>query len=100
MIIATPYSNGDIATDFNYAEQFKIYKIKDNQVASTDLVLTNGSGYPPLVSLLSRLNVNVLICGTLKAAAKQMLDSLGIKYVCLKKGDSDKAVEQYLTETL
>ena len=93
MVVATPYNYGDIATDFNYAEQFKLYKIKDGSIVTTDLVLTNGSGYFPLISLLSRLNVNVLVCGTLKAAAKKMLDEFNIKYVCGNSGDSDKAVE-------
>lgn len=96
MVVATPYNYGDIATDFNYAEQFKLYKIKDGSIVTTDLVLTNGSGYFPLISLLSRLNVNVLVCGTLKAAAKKMLDEFNIKYVCGNSGDSDKAVESYI----
>ncbi len=62
MVVATPYNYGDIATDFNYAEQFKLYKIKDGSIVTTDLVLTNGSGYVRFYSFIriSAVSANIL----------------------------------------
>ena len=80
MKLAVTYQNGEVFQHFGHTEFFKIYEIEGNNVVSSSVVSTGGSGHGALSGFLKGLGVEVVICG-------------GI-------GDCDKAVEAYLSETL
>ena len=100
MKIAVTYENGEIFGHFGHAEQFKIYTIENNKVISSEVVNTNGSGHGALAGLLSALNVDVLICGGIGGGAQMALAQAGIKLFGGVQGNADKAVEDFLAQTL
>ena len=100
MKIAVTYENGQIFQHFGHTEQFKIYEVKDGQIANTQVVDTNGSGHGALAGLLSTLDVDVLICGGIGGGAQMALGQAGIKLYGGVSGDADQAVEALLNDTL
>ena len=78
MKIAVPFFNGEVFQHFGHTETFKLYEIEDGQVASIDIVDTNGSGHDALAGLLSDLSVNVLLCGGIGEGAQTALTAAGI----------------------
>ena len=100
MKIAVTYENGEIFGHFGHTEQFKIYTIENNKVISSEVVDTNGSGHGALAGLLSALNVDVLICGGIGGGAQMALAQAGIKLFGGVQGNADKAVEDFLSQTL
>jgi len=96
MKIAVPFSNGEVFQHFGHTEIFKLYEIQDGQVASIDIVETNGSGHEALAGLLADLSVNVLVCGGIGDGAQTALTAAGIEICSGAKGDADNAVNAYL----
>ena len=96
MKIAVPFSNGEVFQHFGHTEIFKLYEIQDGQVASIDIVETNGSGHEALAGLLADLSVNVLVCGGIGDGAQTALTAAGIEICSGAKGDADNAVSAYL----
>ena len=96
MKIAVPFSNGEVFQHFGHTEIFKLYEIVDGQVASIDIVETNGSGHDALAGLLADLSVNVLVCGGIGDGAQTALTAAGIEICSGAKGDADNAVNAYL----
>ena len=96
MKMAVPFSNGEVFQHFGHTEIFKLYEIQDGQVASIDIVETNGSGHEALAGLLADLSVNVLVCGGIGDGAQTALTAAGIEICSGAKGDADNAVSAYL----
>jgi len=96
MKIAVPFSNGEVFQHFGHTEIFKLYEIQDGQVASIDIVETNGSGHEALAGFLADLSVNVLVCGGIGDGAQTALTAAGIEICSGAKGDADNAVSAYL----
>jgi len=96
MKIAVPFSNGEVFQHFGHTEIFKLYEIQDGQVASIDIVETNGSGHEALAGFLADLSVNVLVCGGIGDGAQTALTAAGIEICSGAKGDADNAVNAYL----
>ena len=96
MKIAVPFSNGEVFQHFGHTEIFKLYEIQDGQVASIDIIETNGSGHEALAGLLADLSVNVLVCGGIGDGAQTALTAAGIEICSGAKGDADNAVSAYL----
>ena len=63
MKIAVTYDNGNIFQHFGKTENFKVYEVEDNQVVSSEVIGSNGTGHGALAGLLSEQGVDVLICG-------------------------------------
>ena len=63
MKIAVTYENGQVFQHFGHTAQFKIYEVQDGQVASSQVVDTNGSGHGALAGFLNAQGVDTLICG-------------------------------------
>ena len=100
MKLAVTYENGEIFQHFGHTEQFKIYQIENEQIVSSDIVDTNGSGHGALADLLSSLNVDVLICGGIGFGAQMALAQAGIKLFGGVHGDADTAVKNFVAGNL
>lgn len=100
MKIAVTYENGQIFQHFGHTERFKIYKVKDGEVVSSEVVDTNGSGHGALAQMLNELNVNVLICGGIGGGAQSALSKLGIKLYGGVSGNADNAVKALISNSL
>lgn len=100
MKIAVTYENGMIFQHFGHTEQFKVYEVENGQVVSASVVGTNGSGHGALATLLSGMDVQVLICGGIGGGARNALAEAGIKLFPGAQGDADAQVESYLAGTL
>ena len=95
MKIAVTYDNGNIFQHFGKTENFKVYEVEDNQVVSSEVIGSNGTGHGALAGLLSEQGVDVLICG-----AQAALAEAGVELCSGAEGDVDAAVEAYLNGTL
>ena len=100
MKIAVTYENGNIFGHFGHTAQFKVYEIEENKVISSKVIDTNGSGHGALAGMLSALDVDVLICGGIGGGAQMALAQAGIKLYGGVSGNADKAVEDYLNNSL
>lgn len=69
MKIAVTYDNGNIFQHFGKTENFKVYEVEDNQVVSSEVIGSNGTGHGALAGLLSEQGVDVLICGGIGGGA-------------------------------
>ena len=96
MRIAVTYDNGNIFQHFGKTENFKVYEVENNQVISSEVISSNGSGHGALAGLLDGQNVDVLICGGIGGGAQAALAEAGIEFCSGAQGDADQAVEAYL----
>ena len=96
MRIAVTYDNGNIFQHFGKTENFKVYEVENNQVVSSEVISSNGSGHGALAGLLDGQNVDVLICGGIGGGAQEALTEAGIEFCSGAQGDADQAVEAYL----
>ena len=96
MRIGVTYENGEIFQHFGHTKQFKLYDVENGKILKTQIVLTNGQGHGALSSFLSKLNVEVLICGGIGAGAKNALTDAGIQLYGGVNGNADAAVESYM----
>ena len=96
MRIAVTYDHGNIFQHFGKTENFKVYEVENNQVISSEVISSNGSGHGALAGLLDGQNVDVLICGGIGGGAQAALTEAGIKFCSGAQGDADQAVEAYL----
>lgn len=100
MKIAVTYENGQIFQHFGHTEQFKVYEVENGQVSDAKVVDTNGSGHGALAEILKNLEVEVLICGGIGAGAKEALAEAGIQLYGGVTGNTDDAVQAFLSDTL
>ena len=100
MKIAVTYDNGNIFQHFGKTENFKVYEVEDNQVVSSEVIGSNGTGHGALAGLLSEQGVDVLICGDIGGGAQAALAEAGVELCSGAEGDVDAAVEAYLNGTL
>lgn len=100
MKIAVTYDNGNIFQHFGKTENFKVYEVEDNQVVSSEVIGSNGTGHGALAGLLSEQDVDVLICGGIGGGAQAALAEAGVELCSGAEGDVDAAVEAYLNGTL
>lgn len=100
MKIAVTYENGQVFQHFGHTEQFKVYEVENGQVSETKVVDTNGSGHGALAGILQELGVEVLICGGIGAGAQQALAEAGIQLYGGVSGNTDNAVQAFLSDTL
>lgn len=70
MKIAVTYDNGTIFQHFGKTEFFKVYETENNQVVSSEVISSNGTGHGALAGLLADQSVDVLICGGIGGGAQ------------------------------
>ena len=100
MKIAVPYENDQVFQHFGHTEQFKVYEIEADQVVSSEIIPTNGSGHEALADFLADLSVNVLLCGGIGDGAQAALAGAGIEICSGAAGDADAALRAYLSGEL
>ena len=100
MKIAVTYDNGNIFQHFGKTENFKVYEVEDNQVVSSEVIGSNGTGHGALAGLLSEQGMDVLIGGGIGGGAQAALAEAGVELCSGAEGDVDAAVEAYLNGTL
>ena len=93
MRIAVTYDNGNIFQHFGKTENFKVYEVENNQVISSEVISSNGSGHGALAGLLDGQNVDVLICGGIGGGAQIALSDAGIRLYGGVSGSADVAAE-------
>ena len=100
MRIAVTYEAGIVFQHFGHTASFKIYEIENNQVVSTRVLDTNGSGHGALAGFLQEQGVDTLICGGIGGGARIALEGAGITLYGGVFGDADDAVEAFLSGQL
>lgn len=100
MRIAVTYENGDIFQHFGHTKQFKIYDVENNEVVSSQVVDTNGSGHGALAGILHALQADTLICGGIGGGAQSALAAAGIQLYGGVSGQADEAVAALLAGKL
>ena len=96
MKIAVPYSDGLVFQHFGKSEQFKIYDTIDDEIISSEIVDTSGSGHSALADFLKEEGAGVLICGGIGVGAVTALQNAGIQILGGAEGEADKCVEEFL----
>ena len=91
MKIAVPYSDGQVFQHFGKSEQFKIYDTIDDEIISSEIVDTSGSGHSALADFLKEKGAGVLICGGIGVGAVTALQNAGIQILGGAEG-----VEEFL----
>ena len=92
MKIAVTYENGKVFQHFGKTESFKIYEVEDNQIVSSEVISSNGSGHGALAGLLAEQGIDVLICGGIGGGAQAALADAGIELCAGAQGDTDQSV--------
>lgn len=100
MKIAVTYENGQIFQHFGHSSEFKVYTIKDNQVAEAEVIGTDGQGHGALATLLQNHAIDTLICGGIGTGAQNALAAAGITLYGGCSGSADAAVEALLANKL
>lgn len=100
MKIAVTYENGQVFQHFGHTEQFKVYTVEGTELLSAEVVDTDGFGHGALAELLSRLGVDILICGGIGGGAQIALGNAGIKLYGGVGGSCDEAVKAFLAGKL
>ena len=96
MKIAVPYSDGQVFQHFGKSEQFKIYDTIDDEIISSEIVDTSGSGHSALADFLKEKGAGVQICGGIGVGAVTALQNAGIQILGGAEGEADKCVEEFL----
>ena len=100
MKIAVTYDDGEIFQHFGKTEFFKVYEAQDNQIISSEVIGSNGTGHGALAGLLADQGIDVLICGGIGGGAQAALDEAGVKLCAGVHGDADEAAKAYLNGDL
>ncbi len=102
MRIAAAYEpeSGTIFQHFGRTEFFKLYEVEDNQIVSSQVISSNGTGHGALAGLLAGQQVDVLICGGIGDGAQSALEEAGISLCSGAQGDADQAAAAYLNGEL
>lgn len=96
MKIAVTYDDGEIFQHFGKTEFFKVYEAEDNQIISSEVIGSNGTGHGALAGLLADQGIDVLICGGIGGGAQMALAEAGIKLYGGVSGNADEAVLAYV----
>ena len=100
MRIAVTYESGEIFQHFGHTQQMKLYDVENDQVVSSQVCDTNGSGHGALAGFLKDFGVDVLLCGGIGGGAQAALAEAGIKLYGGCRGNADQAVENFLNNAL
>lgn len=96
MKIAVTYDKGNVFQHFGHTEVFKIYEAESNEIVSSELMDTNGTGHEALAGLLKESGVDAVICGGMGQGAKDALTEAGLDVCAGQEGNADEIVKAYL----
>lgn len=100
MKIAVTYDKGEVFQHFGHTEEFKLYDVENNEIISSEVVSTNGSGHSAIAQFLADNSVDTLICGGIGGCAQKALAENNIKLYGGVSGSADEAVSSLLGGTL
>ena len=100
MKIAVTFENGEVFQHFGHTETFKLYEVEGNQIVSSEIIPTNGTGHEALADFLAARSVSVLLCGGIGDGAQAALSGAGIEICSGAQGDADAAVMAWLNGEL
>ena len=100
MRIAVTYKDGQVFQHFGRSEFFKIYDVQNEQIISTVIIPTLGSGHGALGAFLSQAKVDVLICGGIGAGARNVLTNAKIALYPGVSGDADEVCKAFIAGNL
>lgn len=100
MKIAVTYENGEVFQHFGHTEQFKIYTVENQEILSSEIIGTAGSGHGALAGFLKEQGAEVLICGGIGMGARNALAEAGIRLYPGASGDADEQVKAFLAGSL
>ena len=98
--VAVTYKNGQIFQHFGHCAQFALYDIENGEIASHQVVDTNGAGHGALAGFLKNAGADVLICGGIGGGAQIALAEAGIKLYAGNTGSADAAVKMLISGSL
>ncbi len=96
MKIAVAHKNGEVFQHFGHTEEFKVYEIENQEILSSEVISTEGSGHEALAVFLAEQGIRVVICGGIGSGAQAALDEAGIELCAGAEGNADEAVASYL----
>jgi FKBP-type peptidyl-prolyl cis-trans isomerase 2/predicted Fe-Mo cluster-binding NifX family protein len=96
MKIAVTYDKGNVFQHFGHTEVFKIYETEGNEIVSSEIMDTNGTGHEALAGLLKESGVDAVICGGMGQGAKDALTEAGLDVCAGQEGNADEIVKAYL----
>ena len=96
MRIAVTYEDEKVFQHFGHTEKFKLYDVEDDEILSSEVFDSNGSGHGALAGLLSEHDIDTLICGGLGDGAYNALTEAGIEVIAGVEGSCDEAVAKYI----
>ncbi|MCQ2532047.1 MAG: FKBP-type peptidyl-prolyl cis-trans isomerase [Saccharofermentans sp.] len=97
MKIAIPYLDGNVYEHFGKAQQFKVYELDDEgNVTSSEVIDSNAEGHDAVAATLSKLAVDVVICGGMGDGAQSALAQFGILAFTGVEGEADKVIESFV----
>lgn len=94
--LAVTYQDGQVGQHFGRTEQFKFYDVVDGEIRKTQVVDTNGISHVSLIGFLRAADVELLLCGSIGAGARNALEMVGIELVPDLEGSETEAVAIYL----
>lgn len=100
MKIAVTYDNGEIFQHFGKTVRFKVYETEGDNILSSTVVDTEGSGHGVLAEFLKGLGADAVICGGIGEGARDSLGRAGIRLYPGVSGAADAAVEAFLNGKL
>lgn len=100
MKIAVPIKNDQIYQHFGMAAQFKVYTVENNQIASTEIIQSQGRGHGMMLGLLTENGIGCVICGGIGEGAVSAINQTSIELVAGVTGSADDAVAQLLAGEL
>ena len=102
MRIVVTYDNetGNVGQHFGHAEYVKLYDISPDEVVSTVIIPTAGSGHEAMAQLMHQCRADTLICGGIGGPARAALLEEGIVTIAGIVGKADEAVIAFLEHRL
>ena len=100
MKIAISIWNGFVANVFDFADQLLIVDVEDQAEVGRSEVQLGQQAIQKRASLLTKLNVDVLICGGISQSLASMLAASNIEVIPFVTGQVDEVLNAYLSNQL
>lgn len=101
MKIAVTYENGEVFQHFGHTENFMIYQIDGDSIASSKMVsAAETGGHGALAGFLQQQGVDKLICGGIGGGARSALNKAGIQIYPGASGNADECVKALINGSL
>ncbi len=100
MKIAVASEKNIVTEHFGHCENFNIFDIEDNKIATSESIPNPGHRPGFLPKFLAEQGVNVIMSGGMGGGAVDLFNEYNIKVITGVTGDAKKAVREYLEGTL